>query len=130
MYELTDTERNAALQLNADYRYDHFISKVSQHGLLWILKNEQGPLMLEEEGDTCLPLWPHPTYASHWQQGELSDYQPQSITLEIWLERWAESLEQNQIAVAIFPVPDDSGIVEDAAELAATLADKLDDEPT
>ena len=58
-----------------------------------------------------------------------NQYQPQSITLEIWLERWAESLEQNQIAVAIFPVPDDSGIVEDAAELAATLADKFDDEP-
>mgnify|MGYP002137545917 CR=1 FL=1 len=27
-YELSDTERNAAVQLNADYRYDHFISKV------------------------------------------------------------------------------------------------------
>ena len=44
------------------------------------------------------------------------------------LERWAESLQQNQIAVAIFPVPDDSGIVEEAEELAATLDAKLDPE--
>ena len=50
-YELSDTERNAALQLNADYRYDHFISKVAQHQQLWTLKDEKGLLLLESEGD-------------------------------------------------------------------------------
>lgn len=125
-YDLTETERNAALQLNADYRYDHFINKVAQHQLLWILKNEQGPLMLESEGDTCLALWPHPDYTQAWLQGELAGYQSQSITLEMWLERWCDSLTENQIAVAIFPLPDEIGLVEEASELADTLIAKLE----
>lgn len=126
MYPLTDTERNAALQLNADYRYDHFISKVAQHGLLWVLKNEQGLLLLKDEEDTCLPVWPHPDYAQTWVQGELAAYEPQSITLEIFLERWADGLTQDGVALAVFPLADAPGTVVDAAELAEALADKLD----
>ncbi len=125
-YELSDTERNAALQLNADYRYDHFISKVAQHQQLWTLKDEKGLLLLESEGDVCLPLWPHSSYAQDWVKDELASYVPQSITLEVFLERWAEGLEQDQIAVAVFPLPDAAGIVEEASELAETLADKLE----
>ena len=125
-YELSDTERNAALQLNADYRYDHFIAKVAQHQLLWVLKGDKGLLLLESEGDVCLPLWPHPEYAQAWIQDELASYELQSITLEVFLERWAEGLEQDNIAVAVFPLPDETGIVEDASELAETLVEKLE----
>ena len=35
-------------------------------------------------------------------------------------------MEQDQIAVAVFPLPDAAGIVEEASELAETLADKLE----
>ena len=125
-YELSDTERNAAVQLNADYRYDHFISKVAQHQQLWTLKDEKGLLLLESEGDVCLPLWPHARYAQDWIQGDLAGYAPQSITLAVFLERWAEGLEQDQIAVAVFPLPDAAGIVEEASELAEALAEKLE----
>lgn len=124
-YELTDTERNAAQQLNADYRYDHFISKVAQHGALWILKDEQGLLLLQDEEETSLPVWPHPDYAKEWASGDLARYQPQSITLAVWLDRWVEGLTQDGISVAVFPLPDGMGIIEDAADLAEALQDKL-----
>ncbi len=124
-YELTDTERNAALQLDADYRHDHFISKVTRHGLLWVLKGEKGLLLLESEGEVCLPLWPHPSYAADWAKDELADYAPQSITLPVWLEHWAAGLEKDHVAVAVFPLPDAAGIVEDASELADALQAKL-----
>ena len=61
-----------------------------------------------------------------WRQGELADYQPQSITLEVWLERWCDSLGGNNIAVAIFPQPDEIGLVEEASELADALIAKLE----
>ena len=64
--------------------------------------------------------------AQDWVKDELASYVPQSITLEVFLERWAEGLEQDQIAVAVFPLPDAAGIVEEASELAETLADKLE----
>ena len=44
----------------------------------------------------------------------------------MWLERWCDSLTENQIAVAIFPLPDEIGLVEEASELADTLIAKLE----
>lgn len=126
-YSLTDTERNAALQLNADYRYDHFVRKVAEHKELWVLKSEQGLLLLDSEGEACLPIWPHPDYAQTWAKDELAGYTPQAITLEIWLDRWIQGLEQDQIAVAVFPLPDELGMVEEASELAEELQAKLEE---
>ena len=50
-YELTELERSAALRLNADYRYDHFVSKVARSGELWALKDENGLLFLNSDND-------------------------------------------------------------------------------
>ena len=69
-YELSDTERNAALQLNADYRFDHFISKLVEHEELFVLTDEHGVMMLTTEEEDCIPVWPHPDYAKAWAEGE------------------------------------------------------------
>jgi len=124
-YALTEQERNAALQLNADYRYDHFISKVAQHQTLWILKDAQGIKLLQAEDATCLPVWPHPDYAKTWAVDEWADSEPQSITLQIWLERWVDGLAQDGLEVAVFPLREEMGIIEAPAELAESLRDKL-----
>ena len=125
-YELTETERNAALHLVADYRYDHFVSKAARHGMVWILKDEEGPLLLDSEGEACLPVWPHPDYAQAWvDDDELAGFVPQSVTLPVWIEQWAAGLSQDGIAVAVFPLQDAAGIVEDAEDLAATLRERL-----
>ena len=85
-YELSDTERNAALQLNADYRFDHFISKLVEHEELFVLTDEHGVMMLTTEEEDCIPVWPHPDYAKAWAEGEWAECKPQSITLKVWLE--------------------------------------------
>lgn len=126
-YELTELERNAALRLNADYRYDHFVSKVARSGELWALKDENGLLFLNSDSDeNCLPVWPHPDYAKLWAVGDLERYQPQAITLKIWLERWIDGLTQDGIDVAVFPVQGEENMVETPAELAESLNKKLE----
>lgn len=106
-YELTETERNGAMNLNAEYRYDHFVMKVARSGELWALKDENGLLFLSaDEGEHCLPVWPHAEYAKTWATGDFANYEPQSITLAIWLERWIDGLTQDNISVAVFPIQD------------------------
>lgn len=124
-YDLTEQERNAALQLNADYRYDHFISKVAQYQSLWILKDADGLKLLQAEDATCLPVWPHADYARTWAVDEWAGCEPQSITLPIWLERWVDGLTQDGLEVAVFPLREEMGIIESPAELADTLREKL-----
>ena len=126
-YELTELERNAALRLNADYRYEHFISKVARSGELWALKDENGLLFLKSDNDeTCLPVWPHAEYAQLWAVGDQAHYQPQSITLKIWLERWIDGLTQDGIAVTVFPIQGEENLVEEPSELAESLNKKLE----
>ena len=69
----SDTERNAALQLNADYRFDHFISKLVEHEELFVLTDEHGVMMLTTEEEDCIPVWPHPDYAKAWAEGEWAE---------------------------------------------------------
>ena len=118
-YELSDTERNAALQLNADYRFDHFISKLVEHEELFVLTDEHGVMMLTTEEEDCIPVWPHPDYAKAWAEGEWAECKPQSITLKVWLDRWVDGMEQDDLCVAVFPTPDQEGIVLDPADVAA-----------
>ena len=117
-YELSDTERNAALQLNADYRFDHFISKLVEHEELFVLTDEHGVMMLTTEEEDCIPVWPHPDYAKAWAEGEWAECKPQSITLKVWLERWVDGMEQDELCVAVFPTPDQEGIVLEPADVA------------
>lgn len=126
-YELTETERNGAMNLNAEYRYDHFVMKVARSGELWALKDENGLLFLSaDEGEHCLPVWPHAEYAKTWATGDFANYEPQSITLAIWLERWIDGLTQDNISVAVFPIQDQENLIVEATELADALTKKLE----
>ena len=104
-YELSDTERNAALQLNADYRYEHFISKLVEHEELFILTDEHGVMMLTTDDEDCIPVWPHPEYAKAWAEGEWAQCKPQSITLKVWLEKWIDGMEQDEAVCCRVPDP-------------------------
>ena len=50
--------------------------------------------------------------------------QPQSITLKVWLERWVDGMEQDELCVAVFPTPDQEGMVLDPADVADAIAQK------
>lgn len=124
-YTLTDTERNAALSLNADYRYDHFITKLVEHGELYVLTDEHGVMMLTTEDEDCIPVWPHPEYAEVWASGEWADCKPQAITLKVWMDRWISGMEEDEVCVAVFPTVDQEGIVVEPGEVADAIEKKL-----
>ncbi len=62
-YTLTPEEYQATLALDADQRYEHFLQQVVENKEVWILKDDEGCMLLTDDGDDCIPVWPYPDYA-------------------------------------------------------------------
>ena len=42
----------------------------------------------------------------------------------MWLERWVDGMEQDELCVAVFPTPDQEGIVLEPGDVADAMAEK------
>ncbi len=114
MYELTDKEHDAVLQLNDEYREAHFKQKAQSQQGLYILLGEEGPFMLSDleedenqEKSTVLPVWCHEKYAQDYaEMNNLSDVKPQFITAKAWNEYWVKALEEAKVLLGFMPIND------------------------
>ena len=109
-YKLDNCEFNAALNLNADYRYNYFITHVKKGIEVFILKSNEEVLFLEttdnKEAARVLPIWCHERYAQHYAESYLKDsgYKPQSISLAVFIEKWIPQLQNADVEFAVFPL--------------------------
>jgi hypothetical protein len=121
-YLLTDTEFNAALQLNADYRYQHFFSKIKKNLVVYVLRKEQEILFLEstdeDSENNILPVWCHEDYAAKYTENNetCEKYTPQAISLAIFLEKWIPTMASSNGELAIFPTTNSDCTIISAAE--------------
>lgn len=114
MYELSDKEHDAMLQLNDEYREAHFKQKVHDEQGVVILLGEDGPFMLsdlEEDEDknksTVLPVWCHERFAEDYAaMNGLSGVKAQFITAKAWNEHWVKALNDAGILLGIMPFAD------------------------
>jgi hypothetical protein len=125
-YKLDDKQFKAICKKSDDERYDYFMRKVADWEEIWSLSSAEGWVELsDEEGQVCLPIWPHPDFAAKWATGDWSDCKPKAIKLEVWLERWTPGLESDDTALLIFPVGEEEGIVQTPAEVHQALLDQF-----
>ncbi len=113
MYELTQKEHDAVLQLNAEYRRSYFMSKALEQGGFYIITDDDGPFMLEDldtdeedEKATVLPVFAHEDFANEFiARGEnLQGFKAQFVTNEAFNNSWLEMLKANEILLAFMPV--------------------------
>lgn len=116
-FTLTTAERDSTLELSNHQRYQYFIDKVVEHGVIWSLANDEGWVTLSAEGDNCLPIWPHADYAAQWATGDWSDCTPKSVTLETWLKRWTKGLKNDETLLVVFPNLEEEALLVDPDEL-------------
>ena len=88
MRESLSPELQQAMTLDADGRYTFFIQQAVANGKLWILKDEQGCMLLTADEDDCIPVWPHADYAKAWAAEEWANCEPYAVPLKTWLDRW------------------------------------------
>jgi hypothetical protein len=99
------------LQMSADKRHAYLLTQVAINRQIWILTDEHGCVMLNSEDEDCVPVWPAQEFAQFWATGDWANCTAKAIPLQDWLERWTDGLEGDGVNIAVFPNPDEEGVV-------------------
>ncbi|GMQ46103.1 DUF2750 domain-containing protein [Vibrio sp. 10N] len=104
-------------QIDEISRYDeekrlkYSVKTMVQERQIWILTDEHGCVMLNTEDEDCVPVWPHQELAEQWATGEWDNCKAEAISLNKWHSRWTYGLEDDELAVVVFPNQNEEGVV-------------------
>lgn len=87
------------------------MKEVVSNRQIWILTDEHGCVMLNTDDEDCVPVWPNKEFAELWATGEWESCKAEAISLNKWHSRWTHGLEDDELAVVIFPNQDEDGLV-------------------
>lgn len=73
----------------------------------------------------AFPLWPAHEYAQECALAEWKAYAPREITLDTLLDVLIPKLQESGDLVAVFPTPNQKGVIPDFAVLVADLKQEL-----
>ncbi len=107
---------------DAEQRYQYLIKEAVKQQQLWILTDQHGCVMLNTDDEDCVPVWPNQEFAQSWATGDWQDCEAKAIKLKDWQARWTPGLEDDQLAVVIFPKTDEEGLVITPDELDFELS--------
>jgi hypothetical protein len=112
---MSDTLDNIA-QFTPEQRLSYLVKECILNKQVWILTDQDGCVMLNTEDEDCTPVWPSETFAQAWATGDWSACEAKAIDLKTWHSRWTRGLEDDDIAVAVFPSENEEGLVISAQE--------------
>ena len=98
-------------QYNAQKRYNYLIKEVLKNQQIWLLVDEHGCVMLNTEEEDCVPVWPNKEFAQAWATEEWSHCTAEAISLEKWHNRWTHGLEDDELAIVVFPDQNSEGLI-------------------
>ncbi len=96
---------------DADQRFKYLLKEVVANNTIWILTDTDGCVMLNTEDEDCVPVWPNQEFAQAWATGEWADCKAEEITLAKWHSHWTQGLEDDELAIVIFPNDNEEGLV-------------------
>ncbi|WIH29086.1 DUF2750 domain-containing protein [Photobacterium damselae] len=121
-----DDAKIAEIQaFDAEKRYKYLVKEVVANREIWILIDEHGCVMLNTEDEDCVPVWPNKEFAEAWATGDWAECKAESISLNKWHSRWTHGLEDDELAVVIFPNQDEDGLVVSPDELDFELKQQV-----
>ena len=123
-WEIGDEEVRQILALPARERAAAFFQLVADWEEAWGLKDSAGWIVAREA--EALPLWPHSAFAEACARGAWESTAAAAIPLGELLEDLLSLLEEDGLAVAVFPSLDDPGVLMPPGELRARLEAELE----
>lgn len=120
MSELSERQRAAILQLNAEYRLAHFRSMLEQQQTLYVVEDDDGPCLLEDrlpDSDgthgQVLPVFSHACFAEHYiEVHALAGAQPRAVSMAAFREHWQPFLARHGIQLGVMPVGEDCCVLD------------------
>lgn len=101
-----DKEIESVIRLPASERYKYFVKKAADTEQVWSLRKDAGwATSADDAGQICVPVWPHAKYAAACANENWAEYEPHSIELDAWLERWLPGMQRDGRLAAVFPTP-------------------------
>lgn len=114
-------------EMNAEQRYTYLLAQANEQQQLWILVGDGGSVLLNSDGNDCVPVWPHEELAEQHIQGDWSDCTCMAISLEDWHVRWTNGLTADQLHIAGFISDDEEGVIVSASDFDDDLLAALGD---
>lgn len=108
---MNTTEIDSILSKSAENRAGYLFEQANANKEIWILIDDVGAVMFQSDDEDCLPVWPSKDIAQLWCDGDWEHCKPHAISLEKWEEKWTPGLEDDEVAVLVFPNAQDEGVV-------------------
>jgi hypothetical protein len=126
-WDIEDAEVREILALPRDGRYASFLQHTADWEEAWGLKDDNGWIVRGgDSDDETFPLWPHAAFATLCARGPWVGTVPGRISLDELLDDLLPLLEEDAIAVEIFPTQEDRGTVMTARRLLQDLQRELE----
>ena len=92
------------LTVAAKERHDRFVQRVIASGQVWGLKSADGWVCSASAGEgdehrSVMPFWSDRAYAKQCAKEQWSHYEPTTIPLALFLERWLPGMEADECLV-------------------------------
>lgn len=123
-WEIEEEEVRQILALPAADRAVTFFQLVADWEEAWGLKDAAGWIVARESD--ALPLWPHAAFAEACARGAWEGAAPEAIPLRELLDDLLPLLAEDGLAVAVFPAPEEAGIVMPPGEVRERLERELE----
>jgi hypothetical protein len=125
-YFPNDKEFQNVIALSGPKRYDYLVSRVADFEELISLRSEDGWVMAgTSDGRQCLPVWPFVRFAQACATGIWTGSEPTSIPLDAWITRWLPGMDRDNVLIAAFPTPSDTGVVVSPSRFKEDLDEAL-----
>lgn len=121
---MSQTDSNNILKQNAEQRFHYLVNEVATEGLIWVLTDEYGCVMLNTDEEDCLPIWPSQQFAQAWATDEWENCQAESIALDVWKKKWTTGLIDDDLLLVIFPNDEQEGYIFEPQEFEDAVLKK------
>ena len=96
---------------NVQKRFQYLLEAVIKNQEIWILVDEHGCMMLNTADEDCVPVWPNKEFAQSWITDDWKECKAEAISLNKWQSRWTAGLEEDELAIVVFPNQAEEGLV-------------------
>lgn len=122
---VSSKEIENVLRLSGPKRYSYFIKFICDVEKAWGLYEDGWVLMGDNQNKILFPIWPAKIYAQLCILEGWKHYQPRAIPLEDLTSLLIPSLIEDNKGIAIFPTPENQGVLPTFAQLQEDLNEEL-----
>jgi hypothetical protein len=125
-WDLEMDEKEMVLALSARERYGYFVQLAVDGEEAWGLKNADGWVLAGDEERDAFPIWPHKDFAAACALEDWEGAVPEPIALEELVQDLIPILEEDGIAVAVFPGLDGESAIVTPEDLRRDLEAEIE----